>query len=212
MDIHRVYSWVLATAGFRRRRMEAFAKLFSPDDGTRIVDIGGSSANWSYLPSRPTVVMVNIDRRHGRAGYPKHLSYWCADALHLPCRQHSFDIAFSNSVIEHVSTWSNQQEFAREVSRVARRIWVQTPAREFFMEPHLLTPFIHWLPRPWQRRLIRRFTVWGVLAKPSPVQVESFLAEVRLLTLREMRVLFPDCRVHTEYWMGLPKSYVAYRV
>jgi len=34
-------------------------------------------------------------------------------------------------------------------------------AREFFIEPHLIAPFVHWLPRHWQRRLIRHFAVRG---------------------------------------------------
>ena len=90
-------------------------------------------------------------------------------------------------------------------------LWIQTPAKEFFIEPHLLTPFIHFLPVSFQRRLIRRFTTWGIVTKPSPSQVESFLQEVRLISFAEMRQLFPDCHIHRDTAFGFTKSYVAIR-
>ena len=94
---------------------------------------------------------------------------------------------------------------------MGRGLFVQTPARRFFFEPHLLTPFVHWLPRRWQRRLLRNFTVWGWLARPVPAQVERHLVETRLLGLGEMRRLFPDCEIRCERFLGLTKSYVAVR-
>jgi len=60
-----------------------------------------------------------------------------ADATCLPFADASYDIAFSNSVIEHVTTWERQQAFASEVRRVAPKLWIQTPARCFPIEPTL---------------------------------------------------------------------------
>ncbi len=54
-------------------------------------------------------------------------------------------VVFSNSVIEHVGTWEDQQAFAAEVRRVGRRLWV--PAYECPIEPHYLAPLVHYLPK-----------------------------------------------------------------
>ncbi len=78
-------------------------------------------------------------------------------------------------------------------------------------EPHLLTPFVHYLPRRLQSRLLRRFTLWGWIARPSPEQVERFVRDTRLLTHREMQSLFPDCEIRRERFLGFTKSYVAVR-
>jgi hypothetical protein len=118
---------------------------------------------------------------------------------------------FSNSVIEHLSSFDRQMAFACEARRVGRKLWIQTPAKEFFVEPHLLAPFVHFLPVSLQRRVIRRFTVWGIMTKPSPAQVEAFLQEVRLLSFAEMQQLFPDCEIRREVAFGFTKSYVAVR-
>ena len=61
-------------------------------------------------------------------------------ALKFPDK--SYDIAFSNSVIEHVGSWERQQAFAKDIRRVGKAIWVQTPARECLIEPHYLAPFL----------------------------------------------------------------------
>ena len=71
--------------------------------------------------------------------------------------------------------------------------------------------FIHWLPRAWQRRLVRWCTGWGWLSRPSPERIEALLDELRLLDGQEMQALFPDCEIRRERVLGLTKSYVAVR-
>lgn len=134
-----------------------------------------------------------------------------ADATRLPFADASFDIAFSNSVIEHMTTWERQQAFASEARRVAAKLWVQTPARCFPIEPHLLAPFFQYLPRKLQLRTARYFTLWGLLTKPTRAQVEEMISDIRLLTYREMKQLFPDCTILKERFLGFTKSYVAVR-
>jgi len=92
---------------------------------------------------------------------------------------------------------------------MAPKYWIQTPARSFPIEPHLITLFIHYLPKSLQQRLIRWFTVWGWMTKPSAEKVSVFLEEVRLLTYKEMRALFPDGKIIRERFLGLTKSYIA---
>jgi hypothetical protein len=130
----------------------------------------------------------------------------------LDFADHSFDIAFSNSVIEHVGALDEQRAFADELRRVGRQLWVQTPARSFFFEPHLLTPFIHFLPHSWQRRLVRNFTLWGWVTRPSQASVDRMLGELRLLDYATFRALFPDCEIRRERFLGFTKSFVAVRI
>jgi len=115
------------------------------------------------------------------------------------------------STIEHVHSLDRQRAFASEVRRVGRGLWLQTPARSFPFEPHWLGLFIHWLPRRWQRRLARNFTLWGLVNRPDQQQVDALVDEYRLLDYREMRELFPDCEIRRERFLGLTKSYVAVR-
>ena len=89
---------------------------------------------------------------------------------------------------------------------------MQTPARSFPVEPHLLTPFIHWLPRRLQLPLLRHFTVWGLVTRASVESARSLAAELRLLNGREMKLLFPDCEIRRERVAGLTKSFIAVRL
>jgi ubiquinone/menaquinone biosynthesis C-methylase UbiE len=129
------------------------------------------------------------------------------DATELPLADNAFDIAFSNSVIEHVGTWEKQQAFAREACRMARKLWIQTPARSFPIEAHLLAPYIQYLPKSVQHSFVR-WTLRGLL---QPDAVHKIVDEVRLLTYREMKQLFPDCLILKECMLGLTKSYIAVR-
>ncbi|HKW29505.1 MAG TPA: hypothetical protein VJT54_09225, partial [Verrucomicrobiae bacterium] len=63
-----------------------------------------------------------------------------------------------------------------------------------------------------QKKLLRWFSLWGWLARPQPGAVAAAVEEVRLLTLQELKSLFPDGKILAERWLGLPKSYIAYRL
>ena len=94
-------------------------------------------------------------------------SWVAGDGRSLPFRDGSFDVVFSNSVIEHVGDAASQRRFAREVARVGRAYWVETPNRWFPVEQHLLTPLVHWLPAAWQGAIVPRFTVVGARTRDA---------------------------------------------
>jgi hypothetical protein len=141
--------------------------------GPRLVDSCRSRASLTSFPLSNRCHSPKI-RRSAKRG----------DGRQLPFRDAAFDVVFSNSVIEHVGDAASQERFAREVARVGRSYWVQTPNRWFPVEQHLLTPLVHWLPRRWQRAILRRGTVWEALTRPTPDRrdfyIEHFLSDVRL--------------------------------
>ncbi len=210
LSIHTVYG--LLSARFRARRLKWFTELVSPPPQATILDVGGYPWFWQNVTSPYRITLLNP---HVVPGLSEKLAdrftFAVGDGCHLEYPDRSFDVVFSNSVIEHVGTYARQQAFAAEARRVGRALWIQTPAREFFVEPHLLTPFIHYLPRSLQARLLRYGTVWGLMTKPSRAEVAGFLDEVRFLNCREMRELFPDCVICRERFLGFTKSYVAVR-
>jgi Methyltransferase domain len=195
---------------FRRRRMAQFLATFYPGSEHRILDVGGYPDFWngSGVIARITVLNINPISADG---LPPNMYVVQGDGTALNYRDKSFDIVFSNSVIEHLGTFEKQQRFAKECMRVGDRLWIQTPAKTFFIEPHFLTPFIHFFPKAWQRRMLRNFTVWGWLTRPSDKQVEHALNEIRLLTLTEMKQLFGRCEIRKEKFLGLTKSFIAVR-
>jgi hypothetical protein len=92
------------------------------------------------------VTLLNV---FGEAPWPlpPGMTYVCGSALGLPFDDNAFDVAYSNSVIEHVRTWENQVRFAAEIRRVAPRYYVQTPNAAFPIEPHVMGLGIQWLPK-----------------------------------------------------------------
>jgi hypothetical protein len=123
----------------------------------------------------------------------------------------SFDIVFSNSVIEHLRTLEAQAAMASEVRRLADHHWVQTPNFWFPIEPHFLTPAWHWMPVSLRIALLRRRR-WGWRGPcPDPQEARQLVEEIRLLRKRELQALFPDSRLVEERFLGLIKSFVAVR-
>ena len=193
--------------------MRRFARAFAVTNETRILDVGGTPFNWSLLDVQPRVTIVNMPR--AREAFDAQFQSVFADGRALPFPGRSFDIVFSNSVIEHVGNFESQQQFAAEIARVGRAYWVQTPNRSFPVEPHLLTPFLHFFPAPWQRRIARKFTVWSLIERPTPDRrefyIEHYLRDIRLLDAADLRALFPDAEIVRERFGGLTKSLIAVR-
>jgi hypothetical protein len=186
-----------------------------PRGGEVALDVGGYPGFWTAHP--PFVRRIDCLNVHEIAWdgalFPGHrIRTLVGNGCRLSFGDGSYDLLYSNSVIEHVGGWEQQEAFAREARRVGRRLWIQTPAFECPIEPHYIAPFVHFLPRHVQKATLRWFTPWGWLQKPGKEQVRDAVDSTRLLGKREMHELFPDCEIVTERLAGLlPKSYIAIR-
>lgn len=208
-NIHSVYRFFMKF--FRRARMRAFVETFHPTAKTSILDVGGTPYNWDLIQCQARITLLNLTLPSEVSSAPPNYRFVEGSGTRLPYLNASYDIAYSNSVIEHVGGFEQQKKFASEIRRVAKKVWVQTPARSFFIEPHYIAPFIHFLPRHWQRRLLRNFSVWGLVTRPTQPQVDDFVDDIRLLNLREMKELFPDCEIRKERFLLMTKAYIAVR-
>lgn len=150
MDIYTFYIPILRY--FRKKRMRALELSLNISPNTRVLDVGGYLMNWTFLKQTPKLTLLNLtSENHRETG----ISYVRGNGLCLPFPDKSFDLVYSNSVIEHVGDWEHQIQFALESRRCGRSYYVQTPYRWFFFEPHLLTPFVHWFPSRIRRKLFR---------------------------------------------------------
>lgn len=205
---------------FRTSRMRRFAAAFPALRSARVLDVGGTPETWLLTGDcrlKPSaVVLLNMPRADaGRASSAAGLEYVHGDGCRLPFADQSFDIVFSNSVIEHVGGPESQMRFAEEVRRIGRGYWVQTPNRWFPLETHLLTPLVHFLPRGLRAYVVRRFTIWQWIHRPDAESrryyIEHFIADVHLLSARDLRRLFPDAAIVRERFLLFTKSLIAMR-
>ena len=199
----------------RARRFETFARLVEglPDRPLRVLDIGGTNSFWEqrgWAGRRDVeIVLVNLEREP-RAHV--NIDPRVGDATDLrEFPDQSFDVVFSNSVIEHLETFERQAEMAAEVRRLAPRYWVQTPNFWFPLEPHFLTPAWHWLPQRVRVAMLRRRR-WGWRGPcPDVEQARALVREVRLMRGPELRRLFADATIESEHIGPLVTSFVAVR-
>jgi|SRR5579863_2984577 SAM-dependent methyltransferase len=194
---------------FRPKRLKVFAQLMSLSQQATVLDVGGATFDWNLcerlLGYRPRVTILNIERPIATEGLP----WVAASGMELPFPDQSFDIVYTNSVIEHLYNAENQQRFAREVARVGKRYFVQAPNRWFPVEPHYLTPFIHYFPPRIQLKFLRNFTVWGLMSRPSGQLCQRNVEEIHLLDKRGMQQLLPSAEIIHERVCGLTKSFIA---
>lgn len=186
-----------------------------------IIDIGGTFEYWKrlgvdYLRSRKaSVVVTNLHEYElTDAGADSDvLRATVANGCDLSAYgDHSFDLAHSNSVIEHVGPWSNMKAFAAEARRVGRAYYVQTPNFWCPIDPHYYrAPLIHWLPHPLRARVFNTFPVTHSGRIEGVGGAYEVIESTRLLDSRQLRHLFPDGEMSVEWAFGLPKSLITIR-
>lgn len=208
MGIHKVYR--MFALRFRPRRMKAIRDMFPllEQNGT-VVDLGGTAQWWSDMQAKTTrITIVNLDERLKEEVVNAGYVFCAANACQLPYSDGSFDLAFSNSVIEHVGGWYDQVRFAKEMLRCGKQVYLQTPNKWFPVEPHLITIFIHWLPFSIQRHLVRWLSIWGLVNRPDQRTIDDVIKGIKLLSRSEVEELLPGCQIRAERVLGLSKSFI----
>jgi SAM-dependent methyltransferase len=189
---NRAVRWLSRRAGEARARRHArFFPLTGVTATSRVVDVGCGGVGLRALEPDLDITGVDVDPRPGYPG-----PFVQADAAaKLPFEDDAFDLAYSNSVVEHIDP-GRRARFAAELRRVARGWYVQTPAIGFPLDPHSLLPFAHWLPVPLRR------PYWRLGAGGE-------WEDIHLLRRSEMASLFGDPRA--ERVGPLVKSWVSIR-
>jgi SAM-dependent methyltransferase len=175
----------------RKRKLRLFLDELRPTPETTVLDVGaddlgfGECAGCGTLnffeelypwPERVTALGVT-EGTSFRRRYPR-IRYVQGDACELPFEDGTFDVVFSNAVIEHVGGHERQRTFVLEALRVARRAFITTPNRAFPIEVHTRLPLVHWLPEGTAAR------IYGALHADAA-------QDVHLLSKRAFRSLFP---------------------
>ena len=178
-----------------------------------ICDIGGNYFYWSIFPFEKfpgitfNITLVNIEeyKIFKEVVIPNvNFSSLIADACNMnTIKDKQFDIAHSNSVIEHVGNWNRIKMMANEVNRIAKYYFIQTPNYGFPVEPHYVLPFVHWLPRTMQTKVLMKVKHFDF------DKATKGFEDNRMLTKKEFWFLFKGSDFIIERFYLFPKSLIA---
>ncbi len=189
----------------RRKIYAAFSKALRPQPDDTVLDVGVTSnterqeSNFfeQFYPYKNRITCVGTeDGSHLELRYPGLRFQAVKAGALLPFKDRQFDIAFSNAVLEHTGSTTEQAQFIAEIARVSRRFFIATPNRWFPVEHHTGLPLLHYLPQPLYRSLLRktRYRFWAEEAN------------LHMLSRRDLRRLMPkslECDVVPIRVLGL---------
>lgn len=141
----------------RRRKWRLFQAHIPVTRATTILDIGFSDEEYSETdnflekqypyPEQITALGIDAPKKFSLR-YPnvKAVQY---DGNHFPFPNKTFDVCWSNAVIEHVGGREAQLLFLKEMCRVGTHVFFTTPNRCFPFEIHTRTFLLHFFPKTW---------------------------------------------------------------
>ena len=198
---------------FRQRRLADLLEMYPDLADYSVLDVGGRPFIWELLKKHYQVIpkqVVLLNTSDDGFAVNSDYTVKIADARELPYEDNSFDLVFSNSVIEHVGTYSQMAQFAKECDRVGKQLYIQTPNRWFPLEAHFGAAFIHWLPRSLYKKL-SFLSIRYLMALKKPEEKYYFNQEFEttdLLSGQELRSLFPQKKIVAERVLGMAKSFI----
>lgn len=198
----------------RKLRMEFFQSLvhnISKKD-ISILDVGGTEIFWemmNFIDKDITITLLNLNKLETKYNNFNSVK---GDARSMPeFASDSFDIVFSNSVIEHVGNYHDQLNMAKEVQRIGKRYFIQTPNYFFPIEPHFLFPGFQFLHQDIKVYLIRNFNMGWYKKTTNKLRAMEIANGTNLLTKNKLLHLFPGSEIYTEKIFLLNKSFIVYK-
>ena len=196
---------------FRQKRFSLFLnKLNSLKKPIKILDIGGTQKFWNdmnFIPEEGVeILLLNLQEQETTHPCFNSTIGSATDLSEFDAK--SFDIIFSNSVIEHLYNFENQIKMANEVMRVGKLFYVQCPNKYFIIEPHFNLPFFQFYPF-WTKHLIMKYTKLVRGRKYNIDEIHRTHNEIKLLSYSDLLKLFPGSKIYKEKIFGLTKSFIA---
>jgi hypothetical protein len=206
---------------FRRRRFATFQKMIDETLAAKgrchVLDLGGTRDYWQIhddvlaaYGDKLHIFLVNLEETTDPV---QHLARYTAILGDITRPETyslvDYDLIHSNSAIEHVGGWTAVKLMADCMKASGRPYFLQTPNYWFPLEPHFRFVGWQWLPESWRASLLtaksRGFFRKALDYEEAMMHVES----VKLLTLDQLRHLFPGARIDRE-WLGpFIKSFMA---
>ncbi|MFH7027663.1 MAG: methyltransferase domain-containing protein [Heteroscytonema crispum UTEX LB 1556] len=161
----------------RKRKWNLFLEYIKPTANTTVLDVGFSEQEYSdtdnylekhypnieqitalcietpdlYLHTRNSKIEIpeeeiRLKKEQSSARYPQ-LKIVTYDGKIFPFADKTFDVCWSNAVLEHVGDEQKQILFLKEIKRVAKKAFITTPNKYFPIEVHTRTPLLHFCPK-----------------------------------------------------------------
>jgi len=195
----------------RTKKFELLGSVFKARPGDRVLDVGASGEvflRYTFedvypFPERIVAGGATVNEILSTRQFYPQPQYAVFDGCALPFPDKSFDLGFSNAVIEHILGDGRQEKFAKEIMRVSKSWFVTTPNYWYPFESHYHLPLIQFMPRPLERQYNR------LLGSHIP---KGQVQDLGLLSARELRRLFPSSeirKVRVTFW---PETLVAYHI
>lgn len=181
----------------RNRKWRLFQKEMRFDSTTRILDVGFNDEeyfsdienylekNYPYLRNVTALGIQEPIKFTERYPEVKTVVY---DGIDFPFSDKSFDICWSNAVLEHVGDFDQQVHFLKEVARVSKSFFITTPNRFFPIEVHTKIPLLHYLPTVWRDKLYcllgKKWATNGYMHLLSKRKLERLLQEAGISSYR----------------------------
>lgn len=216
------------SANARMQRAAIFRRYFSIDQNTKILDLGSENGanifnvltGEAYKAENVYIADISRDAVEEGAGLYGFTPVVVDESKNLTFDDGFFDIVYCSSVIEHTTVpkaelwnwrdgrkfreaaWERQNAFAKEIKRLGKQYFVQTPCKTFPIESHTWLPLVGYFPREALLPVLRLSNrYWVKVADP----------DFNLLGPREMKELFPDAEIVLESKYGFTKSLMAIR-
>ena len=208
---------------YERKRSQLFYNYLNPGTSDKILDFGGGNGRRMaglFPDRRNNIYIADImpqDLEHAKKTFSFE-TILINESGNIPFEDKFFDITFCNSVIEHATVdkddiWNiktneefreksrlRQKKLADEIRRVSKKYMVQTPNKHFIIESHTWFPsIIIYLPRSLQLKFMRFLNKFWI---------EYCYPDFNLLTIKEMRSLFPEAKVLKEKSLFMTKSII----